>query len=229
MASIRCGIGPTTADAVLWEAFESAKERIDASVYAPTSTLVEACNQAAARGIQIRLTMDPAVDSNARQRALTLCGGGVQCRLLSLPDHDAHAKLVVIDEQDVLVGSGSPAGVISAAGAGGNGLGEGEWLVLVRGATTLNRLARTHVARNWATAAPPLGIARQPDRLVDLLPSTRAIAEVFEVELSPRRLRLGFGGARRSSATRTGYSRDGYGGGSGGCSASRSPNRSRAP
>ncbi len=93
------------ADAVLVPLIASAQESIHAELYQFSfPELREAMAAAAARGVDVKIILDPTVDSNL-DTAEFLKARGVQVRWGSQEYRYTHAKTAVVDGRKVVVGS----------------------------------------------------------------------------------------------------------------------------
>ena len=85
----------------------SAQKSIDVEMYVFTDeTLAGELADAAKRGVQVRVILEPRVDSsNLNDISTAMLDSGVQVRWASLKFQLTHAKFMVIDGKTVLVGS----------------------------------------------------------------------------------------------------------------------------
>jgi phosphatidylserine/phosphatidylglycerophosphate/cardiolipin synthase-like enzyme len=181
MTLVTCALGPDSAGTLVTGLLNGARQQIDASIYEVGPSYRWAFVEAARRGRRVRLMLDhhPSHGNAATARQVIAAGGA--CRVPRSGDGAAHAKLIVVDDDSVAVGTGnliwrdaprSPRGSLPPRSRLLRGTRE--WWVVVTGSTTFARAARAAFSPVWdrgveppprwqtvaATAAPTVGTPR---------------------------------------------------------------------
>ncbi|MBI5226496.1 phospholipase D family protein [Candidatus Micrarchaeota archaeon] len=104
-ALVRPVFSPGQSEPVLLDLIDSADARLDVMLYQFSYTPLQvALAMAAARGVTVRVLMDPKIDSNLFV-AEKLVQSGVRVRWASRSFASTHAKFMVVDRKAVFVGS----------------------------------------------------------------------------------------------------------------------------
>lgn len=105
VASVEAVFSPGQSEPALLSLIASAQSGLDVMLYQFSyAPLQDALIAAQARGVQVRLILDPKIESNL-YTAEKLANAGVQVRWASSDYASTHAKFLVSDGQSVFVGS----------------------------------------------------------------------------------------------------------------------------
>ncbi len=104
-ASVQAVFSPDGSEPALLNLIRSAQGRVDVMLYQFSYTpLQDALMEAQARGVQVRLILDPKIDDNL-YTAEKLVRAGVSVRFATRDFTSTHAKFLVADGGSVFVGS----------------------------------------------------------------------------------------------------------------------------
>src|SRR5207253_1576418 len=156
MTELTCALGPDNAGDVLSRLLREARMSIDAAVYEIGPSYRWMLASAVHRGVRVRLLLDNHASDGNALTALRVRDSGGECRV---PERlQAHAKLLVIDERHLAVGTGNLIwrdAPRHAADHAGMLAGTREWWAVVTRSPSLSRQARARFEEIWAQAAPP--------------------------------------------------------------------------